>query len=80
MSGSSGSCWRNLPRWLLVLILLAGGLALGYGGIKLLILGGSGYYLLGSDAASGYTCTVSYDDFVVRQWLSGCFSFRPPFL
>ncbi|ORF38279.1 membrane-bound PQQ-dependent dehydrogenase, glucose/quinate/shikimate family [Snodgrassella alvi] len=46
MSGSSGSCWRNLPRWLLVLILLAGGLALGYGGIKLLILGGSGYYLL----------------------------------
>lgn len=46
MSGSSGGCWRCLPRWLLVLILLASGLALGYGGIVLLMQGGSMYYLL----------------------------------
>ncbi len=41
-----GSALRAIPRLLLALIVLATGVALGYGGISLLKLGGSAYYLI----------------------------------
>jgi quinate dehydrogenase (quinone) len=41
-----GSALRAIPRLLLAFIVLATGLALGYGGICLLKLGGSAYYLI----------------------------------
>lgn len=45
-SPRQGSPLRALPRLLLALIVLAAGAALGYGGIALLKLGGSAYYLI----------------------------------
>ena len=41
-----GSALRAIPRLLLALIVLATGVALAYGGISLLKLGGSAYYLI----------------------------------
>ena len=41
-----GSALRAIPRLLLALIVLATGEALAYGGISLLKLGGSAYYLI----------------------------------